>query len=421
MNRKITFPELVDALSEVNGNSKKINESLLKDFFALIQENLERGETVKIKKLGVFKVVKVEARKSINVNTGKEIEIPEHFKVNFAPDKELADEVNAAFADFETIEIDDDISEEEINNDTENITVPLIEEISEPQQAEEVTEEDYNTEKQSSEIETEKVEQEIEETEKAVQPEEIEVEETDSNTTEELPEEIKEDTEEALAEPEEIQNSESENTDKENDTINKTDESKDLVSEENTSSNNYSDSNATVELSYDDEPGEKTEKGKNNFYKGFFCGVLFATIVVLVSIYLFSVFAGFKITITNDSETTATPTDNISIESEKQKQPIDTITADTIAAEIPVKNEVVLDTISRRRFLTTMAREYYGNFNFWVYIYEENNGILKNPDKIKLGTVVVIPPVSKYNIDKDNPKSIEDAKRKAVEIYSKYK
>ena len=78
------------------------------------------------------------------------------------------------------------------------------------------------------------------------------------------------------------------------------------------------------------------------------------------------------------------------------------------------------DKVTSKRYLTTMSREYYGNFNFWVYIYEENKSKLGNPNAIRPGTIVVIPPPSKYGIDANNPQSIEIAKQKAIEIYSKY-
>lgn len=81
---------------------------------------------------------------------------------------------------------------------------------------------------------------------------------------------------------------------------------------------------------------------------------------------------------------------------------------------------VKFDKIKTNRFLTTMAREYYGNMNFWVYIYEENKAMLGHPNKIKPGTVVKIPPAEKYNIDANNPQSVQKAEIKAVEIYSQY-
>lgn len=83
-------------------------------------------------------------------------------------------------------------------------------------------------------------------------------------------------------------------------------------------------------------------------------------------------------------------------------------------------NKEVTDTIRRNRFLTTMARKYYGDMRFWVYIYEENSSKLGHPDHVKPGIVVQIPDAAKYGVDKDNPTSVLKAERKAIEIYGRY-
>ena len=111
MNQKITFPELVSAISESTGFSKYISEEFLKELFALVASKLVEGENVKIKKLGTFKVIDVDARKSVKVGTGEEIEIPEHRKISFTPDKELAEAINLPFAAFETIELKDSVTD----------------------------------------------------------------------------------------------------------------------------------------------------------------------------------------------------------------------------------------------------------------------------------------------------------------------
>ena len=78
------------------------------------------------------------------------------------------------------------------------------------------------------------------------------------------------------------------------------------------------------------------------------------------------------------------------------------------------------DTISRSRFLTSMSRTYYGDYHFWVYIYEENKDFLENPNAIPPGTVVVIPPAEKYGINKNDPESLKAAIDKAAEIMKPY-
>lgn len=90
-------------------------------------------------------------------------------------------------------------------------------------------------------------------------------------------------------------------------------------------------------------------------------------------------------------------------------------TASPAEAEHPVT-----DTVKSNRFLTTMAQEHYGKKKFWVYIYKENEAKLDNPDKISPNTSVVIPPASKYGIRPGDKASEADAERLAQEILGKY-
>lgn len=98
----------------------------------------------------------------------------------------------------------------------------------------------------------------------------------------------------------------------------------------------------------------------------------------------------------------------------------DSVTApDTVAApapEVAAKPAVVTDTVTSTRYLTTMARKYYGNNSFWVYIFIENRDKIKNPDRLSPGTVVVIPPAEKYGIDADDPASVRRASAKLAEV-----
>lgn len=67
-----------------------------------------------------------------------------------------------------------------------------------------------------------------------------------------------------------------------------------------------------------------------------------------------------------------------------------------------------------------MARKHYGSKVFWVYIYEENKSKIKNPNRVNVGTVVTIPPASKYGIDAKDPTSVAAANKKAGQILSKF-
>ena len=109
MNSKVTFPELVDAVAAATECPKRVSELFLKELFTVISEALRNGESVRVRGLGLFKLTNVEARKSVNVNTGEEMEIPSHRKVSFVPEKALADAINAPFVGFETVVLDDDL------------------------------------------------------------------------------------------------------------------------------------------------------------------------------------------------------------------------------------------------------------------------------------------------------------------------
>ena len=74
-------------------------------------------------------------------------------------------------------------------------------------------------------------------------------------------------------------------------------------------------------------------------------------------------------------------------------------------------------TIQSGERLTLIALEEYGDKSFWIYIYEENKSIIKNPNNVSLGLTITIPSASKYGIDKNDEESV----RKAEELAKQYK
>ena len=69
----------------------------------MVGEFLQTDKIVKIKGLGTFKLVTVDSRESVDVNTGERIVIKEYTKINFTPDPILRDTINKPFAQFETV------------------------------------------------------------------------------------------------------------------------------------------------------------------------------------------------------------------------------------------------------------------------------------------------------------------------------
>jgi nucleoid-associated protein YgaU len=49
-------------------------------------------------------------------------------------------------------------------------------------------------------------------------------------------------------------------------------------------------------------------------------------------------------------------------------------------------------TVVKGDTLSKIAKQFYGNANHWKRIYEANTDQIKNPDLIKPGQVLVIPP-----------------------------
>lgn len=135
MNKKITISELSQLLStNVSLINKKGWEDFLRIFFAQISEGLQKEGNVKIKGLGTFKVVKVDARKSKDVNTGANTIIPAHNKISFTPDSSLAETLNKPYAHFEPTyvlapegEVDAPEPDEDDDAETNNVKTKSVE------------------------------------------------------------------------------------------------------------------------------------------------------------------------------------------------------------------------------------------------------------------------------------------------------
>ena len=108
--------ELARAISEKFGLSAKESESFISTMIDIMNDALRYDRQVKIKGLGTFKLLGVESRESVDVNTGKRITIGERDKITFTPDVVLRDRVNSPFSQFETFVINDDVDFSEIDN-----------------------------------------------------------------------------------------------------------------------------------------------------------------------------------------------------------------------------------------------------------------------------------------------------------------
>ena len=210
MKQKLLLSDFAQWLSEKEGITKKEAQTFLRTLFQIVEQGLTDDQFVKIKGLGTFKLVTVNERESVNINTGERFQIGEHNKIAFIPDASMKEIINRPFAHFESVDLSDEtdtaeldavdeavkqefppISEEETSTAEESIptTVEVITESSHPTSlpekqkdvTEEVSEESNLTEEIPTEIATitegleeKKAEEKAEETETLAQAEETE-------------------------------------------------------------------------------------------------------------------------------------------------------------------------------------------------------------------------------------------------------
>lgn len=111
---KISIYDIAVTLVEKNGLTKSESEQFVAAMFDVIQEGLEKDGLVKIKGLGTFKIIDVDARESVNVNTGERVVIESHGKVTFTPDAVMKELVNKPFSLFETVVLNDGIDFDDV-------------------------------------------------------------------------------------------------------------------------------------------------------------------------------------------------------------------------------------------------------------------------------------------------------------------
>lgn len=390
MDNKIILPELTNLISTSVGVSKIISENFIKELISILTECLTAGESIKIKGLGTFKLIEVQARKSVNVNTGEEMLIPAHNKVKFTVDKHLAEVINSPFSMFVPEDLSEGITEEsfkdvEVPDDTPAEYINQIQHPIPDEPIRQIDEISEDSEKQKLEIEGDEI------------PNDAHVVNVDNNPVTEVVSQI-------------------------------VDESVENIIDESVNETEY-----LTESQPEIQP-ICTSAPKNRFWKGFLTGG--ASVAVLIMIATIS-YIYLNKTIPQH-ENTSLVTEDKSVNSENtiavKENPIDSIeyisetavdiqenskAAESVAT-LPSDEKIVYDVISKTRFLTTMAKEHYGDYNLWSYIYEENKNILGHPDRIKPGTKVVIPPASKYGINASDKECVARAKRKGAEIYARY-
>ena len=387
MNEKISFPDLVGLLSSKMNITKKEAETFLKEFFTVSTEVITSGEELRINGLGLFKPIWVEARGCINVQTGEPVEIPGHYKLSFIPDKVLREAVNAPFSSFSV----------EVLNDH----VPIEDMTAVPSQDIDENNDICNTE--NVELQDSKEIREKEEEDEPIEPAHEYIQEDKS---------ADEESSESTVSSQEIEKFQEE-----------------IIQPE---------SETKVEEKEEDCYEDYLRKSASR--KSFWWGVLSAFGIIIICLAGGIFFMGndspyvVKIgeytlslgkqsidsrPMNNNPESVVLP-ENKDTLSEMEK---DSVLKDSVISASPLaapEVKPVIETIRSGVFLTTLARKYFGHKAFWVYIYEENKDVIKNPNQVPIGTRLTIPSASKYDIDANNRTSVEKAKALAAKIQSRY-
>lgn len=113
---KLTTQDLARVLVEQNGMGLREAQQFVTAIFEVIQQGVESDGLVKVKGLGTFKIVGVEARESVNVNTGKRVVINSHSKITFTPDATMKELVNKPFSQFETVVLNDGVEFDDLGD-----------------------------------------------------------------------------------------------------------------------------------------------------------------------------------------------------------------------------------------------------------------------------------------------------------------
>ena len=452
MKQKLLLSDFAQWLSEKEGITKKEAQTFLRTLFQIVEQGLTDDQFVKIKGLGTFKLVTVNERESVNINTGERFQIGEHNKIAFIPDASMKEIINRPFAHFESVDLSDEtdtaeldavdeavkqefppISEEETSTAEESIptTVEVITESSHPTSlpekqkdvTEEVSEESNLTEEIPTEfatitegLEEKKAEEKAEETEALAQAEETETLAKAEET-------------EALAQAEEIETlAQAEAvaiTAKE--TASESQASEENLTPEETPIQVVSTSEKTDAMGTDAEisvsqPTTLTVSGaaveeEEDTRRPWLRRTLMALFVLLLCTA--SYFAGYYRLLCPPCASTAptAPATKVQPDSLQAKKPqaakkdsaAVSAASQTVSKPLneakdsvkqPQKQEEAVTrthTIRVGDNLSRIARKYYGDDHYVDFIIRKNN--LKNADNIHVGKVLVLPPLE---TEKDN-------------------
>jgi len=412
MNNRYTLRDLIENIAQSSGISSRHADAFMRAFIETVVEGLERENIVKIKHVGTFKLVTVNERASIDVNTGESIQIESHKKISFTPDEHLKEVVNKPFALFQTIVVEDDVDSDALNAIGEDETEEIPEETN-------VETEDANVEAEevtaATEVPTEGTANEAEEA--------IEISEEPINTAF-----VAEDSMEQVAEEpkEEVPTSEETTETEEKPTA--TEDIQTITSHLKEEKVKVVEKPVAIASESVEEESETTEPADETEEKAHVNPWKIATIVLAaILIALLGYWAGYHRVFLSDNnqdttaikvaETDVTANDSVNesdsldslnmmpvddstasattknVSPEKKvtpyKRPV-TTTQRSKTLDLPVRN---LHQVQPGETLYMIAEREYGRKDYAKYIIEYNG--ISNPDIIEKGSVLKIPEIVK--------------------------
>ena len=160
------------------------------------------------------------------------------------------------------------------------------------------------------------------------------------------------------------------------------------------------------------QPVKEPEKPKKQFH---FVRDLLICVVVLL-LLLFGGYFFLRSQLTRWMESLAQPKVETPVVVEPVVEPepvvMDTIVPEPIVEEPAVEEPAVepepysdlitIEEMHEASRLTWMAKRYYGDKKYWPYLYDANRDVIVNPSRIKVGTPIRVPKLTKEQRDTTN-------------------
>ena len=433
MNERLTIQDLIDLLAAKHSMTKKDAEAFVKEFFLLIEQALENEKTVKIKGLGTFKLVDVDSRESVNVNTGERFQIKGHTKVSFTPDTTLRDTINKPFAHFETVVLNEgtvleDTPMEESDEEEASVADSEAEMVDS-----EVTEDKNTDEDTQEEIQPEEpaIEEPATEAVAAVKGEETDTPLEPDFSPAATEEPVEEASEETIIEEPETEKKKTETT------------AEQIIAQELYKANmepatpKKEPETEPPKAAYTDKDSDKKEKSAIPYLIATIIIVLLLCGGAILFIYYPDLFSSSSDSdkdivdmpeavqpvqpeaqlsdtiVQKDTVAEAAPVmpdetvqpkpvvkkepaaEPVKAESKpaQQQQPATSVYSDS--ASYKITGTKTKYTIKEGETLTRVSLRFYGTKAMWPYIVKHNPKVIKNPDNVPYGTTIEIPELTK--------------------------